>query len=74
MSEHDDKYTVGTWAGLTQWRCSQCPWDTLESEKAMIAHWRQSHAPPPPVPTLILDPSGQPAGAVQLEEESDDEE
>ncbi len=30
-------WTMGTWAGLAQWRCRVCPFDAL-SEAEMVAH------------------------------------
>lgn len=44
-------WTVGAWADLPQWRCSLCPFDTLDSEEAMLAHYAAVHAPPPPAAT-----------------------
>lgn len=38
-------WTVSSWHGLPQWRCAQCPWDTLEGEEAMIAHIKAHHGP-----------------------------
>lgn len=48
-------FELGTWKGLTQWRCRQCPWDTLNGAEAVLAHIQEVHQPPlrPPSPPLI---------------------
>lgn len=51
-------YTVGWWKGFRQWRCKLCPWDTLESEAAMLEHIAAVHKPPPS-PILIADKRGR---------------
>lgn len=51
-------YTVGWWKGFRQWRCKQCPWDTLESEAAMLEHIATVHAPPKPR-VYVADKSGR---------------
>lgn len=51
-------YVIGTWAGLPQWRCLLCAFDTLD-EQEMIEH-AEAHGlgtaifPPEPPP---LDPA-----------------
>lgn len=48
-------FTNGTWAGRPQWRCAFCPWDTLESEAAMLEHYETVHKPPePPKPEGLI--------------------
>lgn len=49
-------WTVGAWGGLPQWRCTLCPFDTLDGEAAMRVHYADVHAPPPPAapaPTVL---------------------
>lgn len=49
-------WTVGAWGEFTQWQCTLCPWDTLDGEEAMRAHYATAHAPPPPAapaPTVL---------------------
>lgn len=36
---------VGSWRGYTQYRCTQCPFDTLDLGK-FEDHWSASHVPP----------------------------
>jgi hypothetical protein len=48
-------YVVGAWNGLPHYRCELCPFDTLDGEEAMVAHYLAMHAPPaPPVPVTII--------------------
>ena len=57
-------WTMGQWGGIPQWRCACCPFDTLDGEDVMQAHWQAEHAPPAPVvtpPTIqIYDRWGNP--------------
>ncbi len=57
-------WVMGQWADMPQWRCSFCPFDTLDGEAVMLAHWQAEHAPPAPVvtpPTIqIYDRWGNP--------------
>ena len=49
-------WTVGTWGELPQWRCVLCPFDTLDGEAEIRAHYATVHAPPPPAapaPTVL---------------------
>lgn len=43
----DPRFTVGSWAGFPQWRCTQCAFDTLEGEADVLQHWLNYHAPAP---------------------------
>lgn len=63
-SEPDPLYELGSWAGLAQWRCRLCPWDTLDGESAMLAHLASRHAPGKAQPGLIqtYDRWGNPTG------------
>lgn len=65
-SQEDPIFTMGSWKGLPQWRCVLCPWDTLDGEAAMLAHYQANHAPPPPPPAPVLiqayDRFGNPIG------------
>lgn len=36
-------YSVGRWAGLTQYKCKQCPFDTLDLD-AMLEHLLKQHS------------------------------
>ena len=58
----DLPWTMSTWSGLPQWRCSLCPWDTLEGEDAMIEHIEGNHGGVPPPPPLVqaYDARGNP--------------
>lgn len=47
-------YTTNTWNGLPRWACTQCPWDTLDGEEAMLEHIAEAHTPPPPVVSRII--------------------
>ena len=62
--EVDLRWTMGQWGDYPQWRCAACPFDTLDGEEAMQAHWQAEHAPPAPVvapPTIqIYDRWGNP--------------
>ena len=42
-------WTMGRWGDMPQWRCAFCPFDTLDGEAVMLAHWQAEHAPPAPV-------------------------
>lgn len=47
-------FTTGTWNGLSRWACTQCPWDTLDGEDAMLEHVAEAHTPAPaPVSRII---------------------
>lgn len=49
-------WTLGAWGEFVQWQCVLCPWDTLDGEEAMRAHYVTVHAPPPPAapaPTVL---------------------
>jgi hypothetical protein len=48
-------FTMGRWNGLPQWKCTQCPWDTLDGEATLMEHYAERHAPPPEPakPTII---------------------
>jgi len=37
------KFEVGEWNRLPQWRCTACPFDTLEGEGAVLEHWQIAH-------------------------------
>lgn len=62
-------YTMGFWkAGVPRWQCTRCPFDTTESEAAMLAHIEQVHTPKVQkvVRTLpILDRYGNPVQVVE---------
>ncbi|MFZ5856782.1 MAG: hypothetical protein ACOYZ6_08125 [Chloroflexota bacterium] len=63
-------YEVGTWAGLPQWRCSLCGFDTLD-EQAMLEHaeaHRLQAQNPPPSPTPDPSPNSENLGRGELEE------
>jgi len=56
-------YTLGTWKGLTTYKCPLCPFDCMDSAQA-IEHYR-AHSAKPPAPreesrpvTLALDDTG----------------
>jgi hypothetical protein len=42
-------YTIGEWAGLTQWRCRYCSFDTLEGIGEMLDHLQETHYQHEPV-------------------------
>ena len=51
-----EPWTVAAWGEFPQWRCTLCPFDTLDGEAAMRAHYAAVHAPPPPAapaPTVL---------------------
>lgn len=57
-------YTLGTWKGRDQFRCTRCPYDTLH-EKDMETHLRQRHRvrePRQSVPTERHDRFGNVVG------------
>jgi hypothetical protein len=57
----DNLYTMGSWNGKPQWKCSLCPWDTLEGEAAMLEHLATRHKPPAPrISILVADIRGNP--------------
>jgi len=37
----------GKWKGMTQWKCTLCPFDSVESKDAVIEHILQVHLAPP---------------------------
>ena len=40
-------YLLGTWHGMTQYRCPQCPFDALEEEaiiEHIASHWVETEA------------------------------
>ena len=43
LPEPQPPYYIGTWNGLTQWRCAQCQFDTLDGEDEIIQHIIQAH-------------------------------
>lgn len=67
-------YLLGTWHGLTQYRCRECPFDALEEETIIehsAAHWveeqaqdlqaaRESQAPPGRGLIAVADKNGNP--------------
>lgn len=48
--EGETRWDVGEWRGYERWACRLCPFDTLDGEGAMVAHWMACHAPPSPAP------------------------
>lgn len=42
-------WTMGQWSEFSQWSCVFCPFDTLDGEEAILAHYLAEHAPPAPV-------------------------
>ncbi len=70
-------YTVGSWKGIVQYRCTKCAFDTVEGEQAMLEHIRKAHTPPPPpVVTLpLVDRYGNPIrAAIETSEQAGGEE
>lgn len=59
----DLPYDLGTWKGRTQYKCRQCPYDTLH-EADMLDHIAKRHTPPAPqkvqVKTGLHDRFGNP--------------
>jgi hypothetical protein len=53
-AEENQPYTLGSWKGITQYRCKRCPFDTLNLED-MQAHINARHAP---APSRIVDRFG----------------
>lgn len=47
LAEAETRFTLGTWAGHTQWKCARCPFDTLKGKAEMLAHWQEKHEPKP---------------------------
>jgi hypothetical protein len=44
-------FTMGKWKDLDLWQCSECGFNTLEGEEAILSHLESAHFPPPkPVP------------------------
>jgi hypothetical protein len=54
--EPEQTFTLGQWGGIPQWRCTLCPWDTLDGEDAFWEHFAARHATPtpPPVPRAVF--------------------
>lgn len=50
-----DYYTLGTWKRFTQYKCSLCPFDSLD-EESIISHINERHIiqPPRPVKQVTL--------------------
>lgn len=44
------RYRVSSWNGIRRLECVLCPFDTLDGEEAMDAHYLERHGPPPPPP------------------------
>lgn len=44
------RYRVSSWNGFRRLECVLCPFDTLDGEEAMDAHYVERHGPPPPPP------------------------
>lgn len=55
-------WTLSTWSGLPQWRCTLCPFDTLDGEDAMIEHIEARHGASTQRPALVqaYDARGNP--------------
>ncbi len=55
-------WTLSTWSGLPQWRCTLCPFDTLDGEDAMIEHIENRHGAIPAAAPLVqaYDARGNP--------------
>ena len=56
-------FTLGSWRGMTQWRCSACAFDTLNGESEIFKHYFERHvAKPAEKPALIqsFDKRGKP--------------
>lgn len=54
-------YLLGTWHGLTQYRCRECPFDALEEEtiiEHIAAHWVEDAARPGSGLVLVADKNG----------------
>ena len=50
MSElAETRWTENEWHGLRHWQCNSCPFDTLDGQGIMLEHWREAHAPKPPI-------------------------
>jgi len=49
-------FTMGSWNGFPQWKCKQCPWDTLDGEGALMEHYAERHGPPPEPPKPVIIP------------------
>lgn len=60
--ESNVPWTMGTWSGMPQWRCTMCPFDTLDGEDAMIVHIEARHGPTPTAAPLVqaYDARGNP--------------
>jgi len=51
------RWTEGTWKGNPRWQCALCPWDTLDGEAAMQAHFEAAHVQV--VATGVIGPDGK---------------
>jgi hypothetical protein len=60
----ESRWETAEWSFYTLWRCVLCPFDTLEGEDAMMAHWLNVHTHPAPVVTpsviQVYDHRGNP--------------
>lgn len=52
--EEVELFTLGRWGEFQQWKCTKCPWDTLEGEEVFMEHWRATHAPAPEPPKASM--------------------
>lgn len=68
-----DYVEKGTWKGKEQWKCTLCPYSTLDGEAAASAHvWQRHMGVGPPQPqevqqTMITDSQGQPVNEASLD-------
>lgn len=58
-------FTLGSWAGVEQYQCTKCAWDTVDGPEAFERHW-VTHVTPISIPApeqprpLIFGPDGNP--------------
>ena len=50
----ETRYTLLTWGVHPMWRCTVCPWDTVESEAAMLEHYQREHVAAVPLPAVHI--------------------
>ncbi len=65
----DQPYTLGSWNGLPQYQCNYCPWDTVESEAAILEHIQQCHTEPKPVLKNLIQAYDRFDNPIEIKEE-----
>ena len=50
----DSRFHLLSWNNMPMWRCSVCPFDTLDGEDVIVEHYVREHVPAVPPPVVII--------------------